>query len=938
MMKASGIYLKTSVTKMSRTFGLRLVTLVLVASFITPLFFLTGTASAATSQELKDCAKYDGSKFVITALQPNPQPINNMNIGPGGPTQDHCIYVGACSSADSKVVRCLPANFSAQVTDSVLAPLVFEICGPSSGGAGGYAAYRTCADGVAKTYQDCKAATRGANAGSDPDNDLALCVASRSAGANPDRILAAIKQGRKNGQATSNAAQCAASGGTLNASGNCSTNSSTATKEPPTCEMNWESAIAWFVCPIVTVLADTVMGIQDIINDMLRTDVVSNPSVKKAWSDFRILGNVLLVIGLLVIVIGESVGGGVMEAYAVKKALPRILIAAILINISYFIALALNDVFNVIGQGIYSLLVAPFGNTPGAAAFKLDIFSFLGVSATAMSGTAVVVALVKMSMLGDVLMSAIMPLFLFVILPIVLILLAVLFVIIMREGIIMLLVIISPIAFALYTLPNTEKYFKKWWEELTKALLIYPIIMVMFALSKDLGVVMSYNGSYGGLRSLVQLILIVAPVALIVFSFKLAGGMIGNLMGFARGLSGKTHQGILGNPNDENSLRNRTKRNFGSSLKRAHAQNYRQLKKGGAFSRRLASASTIFGDPLAAEAALNASSKKRVADVKDNGDDAIVNARASFIDTRAHLANGQKNDMYGKRVTLNGSEVNEADWRAAKRFYPNLSDAQAVADYRSTKVNSDQEAHDFAYRFGQMAQQEGMSLEETRGAFTALAFARQNERGEWKHGEWQSGSGGFQFSPVGAGHLSGAKNYVHEQYHKKGAFDASRAFSSQFTAMGDVKRAHLDTIRAGASSSATKEQRQAAAEAREELRKVIETQDAWGKNSGGFNENGEPIIGLSGASAATQASYRDLTRVGMDNDTDRQIISALESEIARGDTWEHLNNQRHGIGSAPPSGSTPDDLRSKRPSSPYRSGGSSSNPPKDDWRNPNGYM
>ena len=64
----------------------------------------------------------------------------------------------------------------------------------------------------------------------------------------------------------------------------------------------------------------------------------------------------------------------------------------------------------------------------------------------------------------------------FVLLPALLIMLAVLFVVIIRQGIILVLLILSPVAFALYCL-LTLKIFQKWWEEMFKALLVFPIIM-----------------------------------------------------------------------------------------------------------------------------------------------------------------------------------------------------------------------------------------------------------------------------------------------------------------------------------------------------------------------------------------------------------------------------------------------------------------------------
>jgi len=90
------------------------------------------------------------------------------------------------------------------------------------------------------------------------------------------------------------------------------------------------------------------------------------------WSSFRLYGDIVLVIALLVIVFGEAIGGGVIDAYTAKKVLPRILIAAILINLSIYIVAALEDIVNIVGSGLDSLIRLPFQNAAAAnSAIKL---------------------------------------------------------------------------------------------------------------------------------------------------------------------------------------------------------------------------------------------------------------------------------------------------------------------------------------------------------------------------------------------------------------------------------------------------------------------------------------------------------------------------------------------------------------------------------------
>lgn len=300
----------------------------------------------------------------------------------------------------------------------------------------------------------------------------------------------------------------------------------------PTCETSGFN-LSWFVCPFVTGLAETSDAIfNDIIQPLLVARDVgyldagkSGQNLFQIWSSFRVIANVLLVVGLLVIVFGQAIGGGFVDAYTAKKALPRILVAAIMINISIYIVVFALDVSNVIGQGVNSLLLAPFRGTGndlvrlssgGTALITTSILGGLGVLLAAGGGIGGALLLV---LLGIII--------------VVLAFLAVLVTLIIRQGIIILLVLVSPIAFALYILPNTEQYFRKWWNLLFKTLLVYPIVMCILGVSYMLAIVLDDIFPPGAqwVADLTSILLMVIPLFLVPFAFKMAGGAIGSLFG-----------------------------------------------------------------------------------------------------------------------------------------------------------------------------------------------------------------------------------------------------------------------------------------------------------------------------------------------------------------------------------------------------------------------
>jgi len=60
---------------------------------------------------------------------------------------------------------------------------------------------------------------------------------------------------------------------------------------------------------------------------------------------------------------------------------------------------------------------------------------------------------------------------------------ATMLVLIARQVILLGLVLVSPLAFAAWLLPNTDQYFRKWWSLFTQQLIVFPMLMVVFGAS-----------------------------------------------------------------------------------------------------------------------------------------------------------------------------------------------------------------------------------------------------------------------------------------------------------------------------------------------------------------------------------------------------------------------------------------------------------------------
>lgn len=304
-----------------------------------------------------------------------------------------------------------------------------------------------------------------------------------------------------------------------------------------TCDAGEGFGLNWILCPVYNGIANFADWLfENLVQPLLRTAPIStdptDPSYQ-IWSNFRVYGNIFLILALLVVVFGQSIGGGLVDAYTAKKVLPRLLAAAILINLSIYIVAFLVDITNIIGGGLGQLLTAPL---KGAGAFNI---SPSGVAAGEIVGASTI-ALALSGLAGALVVPNLSFILLTAVLPAVIGLLVAFITLILRKAIILALLLVSPVAFALYCLPNTEKYFKKWWQLLLSTLAVYPIVVGIFAIADILSVTVAQaNNKSNGLALFISFILQFLPLVFIPYAFKLAGGAIGNIAGILNGTGAK---------------------------------------------------------------------------------------------------------------------------------------------------------------------------------------------------------------------------------------------------------------------------------------------------------------------------------------------------------------------------------------------------------------
>lgn len=233
--------------------------------------------------------------------------------------------------------------------------------------------------------------------------------------------------------------------------------------------------VGWIVCPITNFLAGVSDASFDVITNFLQVDVQllnTDSGTYSAWTSFRNIANVAFVIVFIIIIYSQLTGMGVSN-YGVKKTLPRLVIAAILVNVSFFICQLAVDVTQILGGSVVDLFKAiPIGAedqpVPTWTAVMGDVLAGSGVLLTGIAAGAVGIAIVALSISGPVMLAVLLAVLLTVI------------ILIGRQAAIVILIVLSPLAFVAFMLPNTEQWFKKWYKAFLALLMVFPIIALLY--------------------------------------------------------------------------------------------------------------------------------------------------------------------------------------------------------------------------------------------------------------------------------------------------------------------------------------------------------------------------------------------------------------------------------------------------------------------------
>jgi len=346
-----------------------------------------------------------------------------------------------------------------------------------------------------------------------------------------------------------------------------STPAAPAPAEPTTGEvkescMDQSGAVGWIVCPAGSWLTKAIDGIYKVIITLLELKPITaddDSPIYLVWDYARSLSNIVLIIAILVAIVSQVTGFGISN-HGIKKILPKLIVSAILINLSYIICTLAVDLSNLIGHSLIGVFDSIrnhiiLSGTMSAAA-NVSLSDLMG---PILAGTTL--AVVGISLTGG--LGAALWLALPILIGGIVAIIAALLTIAARQAVVYLLIMIAPLAFVCYLLPNMEKWMTKWRELFTKMLVLFPLFTLLFGASRlaAISIIASSDNIY---HVLLGIAVQIFPLFFAPTLFKMSGSIVGKVNEFARKPFAGAQRGIA----DYSKVKSAARRDYNANNKR----------------------------------------------------------------------------------------------------------------------------------------------------------------------------------------------------------------------------------------------------------------------------------------------------------------------------------------------------------------------------------
>lgn len=480
------------------------------------------------------------------------------------------------------------------------------------------------------------------------------------------------------------------------------------------------STFGWIICPGLDGVTRAIDGVVSMIANMLKWTILaqnlsgenSQTTILKVWQNVLSIANIAIAAAFMIMLYSYALNSNnTFKAYTVKTLLSRLIVVAVATNFSFYICAALADLSNIAGVGVYELIINEIRNDGADGQYNglLDsinvILKGIGLIVLAFLNAGVVI-LAVLTIFGAIAL---------------------------RQIALVVLVIMSPLAFACYLLPNTEKWFRKWWDSYIRLLIVFPFFTAAWAGCRMVGyIIAEMPGLDSASAGIISTLTTIAPPLLILPIFKMSSGLMGKMTNMSRGAIDKTGMSARLQNRDK-----RTKKRAGNAVKRGTMKVQNKLANANTKSGFLNTLAhgAAFGVGIAngtrAEAAAKRSddaTKKATKDTLENINDArdqskINSARNKFkgkhneevrqIATTGMDANGNQVDPYTQAAAIQHADEN--NMLSKDEYSSVLSAAQQSKNSAVIKAAANS-------RFGK----EWLMDQESQNNF-------KNQKGEWSN-------------------------------------------------------------------------------------------------------------------------------------------------------------------------------------------------------------
>lgn len=215
--------------------------------------------------------------------------------------------------------------------------------------------------------------------------------------------------------------------------------------------------LSWVLIYVAAAFGWMLTKLMAVLNWLFKEQDFTNDGVNMGWAAARDVANMFFILILLIISFATILR---RESYSMKQYLPKLLLMAVLINYSKTITLLAIDFSQVV--------MLTFANSfAGTQSSFVQMLQLNKLTALAESNDVT---------LGDTEIFYGIILYVLFIMVAFFIMIMLIGILIMRMVMFWVLIVLSPLAFMAYAMPGGGKYFSQWLGDLTKYLVVGPVL------------------------------------------------------------------------------------------------------------------------------------------------------------------------------------------------------------------------------------------------------------------------------------------------------------------------------------------------------------------------------------------------------------------------------------------------------------------------------